>query len=104
MTEPSGGQRRLAAMPRLPRLLARALAVAFALAVSMSACSLGSVGIPATGPLVTVTMRGGMCAGGACDNSVILNRDGRVNATDVSIVRENQQVGGTVAPLTVPGL
>lgn len=65
-------------MPRLSRLLV----LAFALALSLGACSsIGSVGLPAaTGPLVTVTMRGGMCAAGACDNSVILDRDGRVHS------------------------
>ena len=63
-------------MPRQRRLLA----LAFAVALSLGACSLGSVGIPATGPLVTVTMRGGHCADGACDTSVILDRDGRVHS------------------------
>ena len=36
--------------------------------------------LPLTGPLVTIEMRGGLCAdGGVCDNSVILDRDGRVH-------------------------
>lgn len=65
-------------MPRLAWLIT--LAVAFA--VSLGACTaFGGIGLPAaTGPLVTVTMRGGMCAAGACDNSVILDRDGRVHS------------------------
>lgn len=31
-----------------------------------------------------------------------LNRDGRVNAQDTSIVRNNQQTGGIVAPINAP--
>lgn len=63
-------------MPRLTWLLV------LASALSLGACNaIGGVGLPAaTGPLVTVTMRGGMCADGACDNSVILDRDGRVHS------------------------
>lgn len=59
---------------------ARLLVLAFAL--SLGACNAtGGIGLPAaTGPLVTVTMRGGMCAQGACDNSVVLERDGTVHA------------------------
>lgn len=39
----------------------------------------GNVNLPGTGPLVTVSMRGGMCMDGPCDRSVILERDGRVH-------------------------
>ena len=39
-----------------------------------------NVPVPLAGPLVTVEMRGGMCPAGACDSSVILERDGRVHA------------------------
>lgn len=57
------------------------LAAWFVAALSLGACSsTGSVLLPATGPLVTVTMRGGMCAEGACNNGVILERDGRVRS------------------------
>jgi hypothetical protein len=38
------------------------------------------VPVQQTGPLVTVEMLGGLCPAGACDNSVILERDGRVHA------------------------
>jgi len=68
------------------RLRARLIRLAMLLSIvavagTLGACSsLGSLGVPAaTGPLLTVTMRGGMCADGACDNSVILDRDGRVH-------------------------
>jgi hypothetical protein len=64
-----------------PRHAIRAIALAFAAAVALSACgAVGSVNLPGTGPLVTVEMRGGMCQQGACDNSVILERDGRAHA------------------------
>lgn len=58
-----------------------ALLVALVTALlSLAACnSTGTTLLPGTGPLLTVTMRGGMCAAGACDNSVILDRDGRVH-------------------------
>ncbi|MEO8273972.1 MAG: hypothetical protein ABI620_07885 [Chloroflexota bacterium] len=49
--------------------------------LALAACdSLGGVVIPETGPLVTVSMHGGECVGGPCDNSVILDRDGTVHA------------------------
>ena len=49
-------------------------------ALGLIGCST-NVPLPLIGPLLTVEMRGGLCAdGGACDNSVILDRDGRVHA------------------------
>ncbi len=51
-----------------------------AVAVLAACNSLGGIAVPATGPLLTVTARGGECAGGPCDNSVILDRDGTVHA------------------------
>jgi hypothetical protein len=61
--------------------LAMLLSIAVAAGGTLGACSsIGSGGLLATGPLVTVTMRGGMCAGGACDNSVNLDRDGTVRS------------------------
>jgi hypothetical protein len=57
------------------RLLPGLLLIALALA----ACSSG-IGVPVTGagPLLTVSTRGGMCPAGACGQTVILERDGRV--------------------------
>ncbi len=50
-------------------------------AFGLAGCSSGvGVPIPGTGPLVTVEMQGGMCPDDMCgDNSVILERDGRVH-------------------------
>jgi hypothetical protein len=64
------------------RRLASLLVATIALAVALGACQATGGGIvPGTGPLVTVQMRGGMCAdGGVCESSVILERDGRVHA------------------------
>lgn len=70
------------------RLRARLIRVAMLLSVVTVASSLGACGsvatrelIPGTGPLVTVQMRGGMCAdGGMCDSSVLLERDGRAHS------------------------
>jgi hypothetical protein len=50
-----------------------------AAALALAGCST-NVPIPVVGPLVTVEIRGGMCPAGACDDSVILERDGRVHA------------------------
>ncbi len=66
-------------MPASRRVL---LAVAFLLAtVALAACS-GSTGVqlPGTGPLLTVTTRGGECPAGACGQSVVVERDGKVHA------------------------
>ena len=51
-----------------------------AIAASLLACNGTSIQLPGTGPLVTVTTRGGMCPEGPCGGSVILERDGRVHA------------------------
>lgn len=47
--------------------------------VGLSACDAASSFLPGTGPLVTVTTRGGECPDGPCGDSVILDRDGRVH-------------------------
>lgn len=46
-----------------------------------SACSPGlSTALPlATGPLVTVETRGGLCADGPCGTTIVIERDGRVH-------------------------
>jgi len=68
-------------MPRA-RHLHRALAAAIGVIVlgALAACSGSPVQLPGTGPLVTVTTRGGLCPEGPCGQSVILERDGRVHA------------------------
>ena len=83
LAEPICGGRRLAAMQPVSgsRLFVRLgtfwLVVA---ALALTGCSTLAPQ-PLAGPLVTVEMRGGLCPdGGICDNSVILERDGRVHA------------------------
>ena len=62
-------------MPVVHRLL-----LALLIAV-VGACSNGGVVAPApTGPLVTVTTRGGECPAGACGQVVIVERDGHVHS------------------------
>lgn len=68
---------RLAAMQRPWRLDRRLAALLFT--VLLAACNGASV-LPVTGPLVTVTMHGGLCATVPCDSSVILDADGHVHA------------------------
>jgi hypothetical protein len=49
--------------------------------VTLAGCSSGAnVPLPGVGPLVTVQMRGGMCPDGMCDQTVTLERDGRVHS------------------------
>jgi hypothetical protein len=49
-------------------------------ALALTGCST-NVPIAVVGPLLTVETRGGLCAdAGVCDNTVILDRDGRVHA------------------------
>lgn len=73
------GSRRLAVVRVLNRLLP-AIIGAIAVATLAGCSNGGSVQLPGTGPLVTVTMRGGDCPAGTCEQSVILERDGRVHA------------------------
>jgi hypothetical protein len=66
------------------RLIRLALLLSvFAVAASVGACNAPATNeiLPLTGPLVTVQMRGGLCPEGACDSSVIVERDGRVRST-----------------------
>jgi hypothetical protein len=73
--EPAPPARRLAAMPAARLLLVGLLALA------LSACTmLGGFGAPGTGPLVTVSTRGGMCVNGPCGDTVVLDHDGTVHA------------------------
>jgi hypothetical protein len=58
--------------------LARVIAVTVVLSCLVAACD-WSTGPTAPGALVTVELRGGMCAGGPCDTMVILDHDGRVH-------------------------
>jgi hypothetical protein len=52
-----------------------------AAAIVLAGCNSAiNVPVPVSGPLLTVEMRGGMCPAGVCDNTVILDRDGRVHA------------------------
>ena len=46
----------------------------------LAACSQAPA-LPASGPLVTVTSRGGECLQGPCGSSTVIERDGRVHLT-----------------------
>jgi hypothetical protein len=58
-------------------LLFSAIASLGALAGCDAAANLG---VPGTGPLLTVSLEGGMCMDGPCDSAVMLERDGRVHS------------------------
>jgi hypothetical protein len=58
------------------------LAVTVAIAGLVAACSSAPPPVPspaATGPLVSIETRGGMCVGGPCGGTVLVDRDGRVH-------------------------
>ena len=59
------------------------LSVVAMASVSLAACGTSATTteiLPGTGPIVTVQMRGGLCPEGMCDNTVVLERDGRVHS------------------------
>jgi hypothetical protein len=56
--------------------------VALGAALLIAAACNAAVMLPGTGPLVTVQMRGGLCAAGSCDRMVTLERDGRVHSAE----------------------
>lgn len=60
------------------RFVARLGILWLVVAAALTGCSVNAP-MPFGGPLVTVETRGGLCAAGACGNSVILDRDGRVH-------------------------
>ncbi len=65
-------------MPAGRRVLVLAASLVFVFA--LAACQGSPVQLPGSGPLLTVTMRGGECPAGACEQSVIVERDGTVHA------------------------
>jgi hypothetical protein len=62
----------------------RRLTVLVVLAALVAACqSIPAVGsiVPGSGPLVSVTVRGGECPEGPCGSTTVIERDGRVHQT-----------------------
>jgi hypothetical protein len=56
------------------------LALTLAVAGLVAACASVPLPIPvATGPLLTIETRGGLCVGGPCGTTVFMERDGRVH-------------------------
>jgi hypothetical protein len=71
-----------------------------AAAFVVGACSFISQPQPATGPLVTVSTRGGECFNGPCARSVILDRSGTVHSAAKPPNELGQVPAGTMAVLT----
>ena len=70
----------------MPNLTRPVLPVLFLLATLLAACQsipgAASIGpVIGTGPLLTLTVRGGECPEGACGNTSVIERDGRVHQT-----------------------
>jgi hypothetical protein len=67
---------------RLPARRLVLFAVLTAIAVLVSGCGILPGGPqPVSGPLVTVSTRGGECPAGACESTIVVERDGRIHAT-----------------------
>lgn len=81
--EPSGAGRRPAAMSTLTRspILAVLILLVALVTVGCSALAEASILPQLSGPLVTVTTRGGECIDGPCGGTVAIERDGRVHRT-----------------------
>jgi hypothetical protein len=86
--EPAGGTRRPAGMSkparsRVPRISLAVLAVTV-LALALVGCGspVASLLPESSGPLVTVTTRGGECMDGPCGSVVVIERDGTVHTDD----------------------
>ncbi len=80
--EPAGSPRRPVAMPTTRSGWTIVLAASLlAVALGASACTSGiSVPLPvATGALVTVETRGGLCLDGPCGTTIVIERNGRVH-------------------------
>ena len=76
----------------------RLVVVLAVLAATGAACqSIPAVAslIPSAGPLVSVTVHGGECAGGPCGSTTVIERDGRVHQT-APVPAELGRIGGDV--------
>src|SRR5687768_2510035 len=60
------------------------LAMTTSLAACQSIPAVASI-VPAAGPLVTITTRGGDCPEGACESETVVERDGRLHMTKPEI-------------------
>ena len=83
---------------RLPILSILVVAIA-SLAAGCSALSSASILPQFTGPLVTVTTRGGECLDGPCGGTVVIERDGRVHQTAPTEVENGQLPDDVLAAL-----
>jgi hypothetical protein len=67
-------------MPNKMRSLLALMTLALVTAAGCSPAAIASL-VPAAGPLVTVTTRGGECLDGPCGNTIAIERDGTVRQT-----------------------
>ena len=83
--EPAAARCRPAGMSTPARSLV-SIALAASLAVVLSACgsAVASLLPEPSGPLVTVTSRGGECIDGPCGSVVVIERDGTVRSDDAA--------------------
>jgi hypothetical protein len=69
------------------------------LASTIAACNVLPGAVPASGPLVTVSTRGGECLAGMCESQVVIERDGRIHAIKPAAKELGQVSGAALAAL-----
>jgi hypothetical protein len=78
--EPASGGYRRGAMHKAPGRSVLVVALAVFATVTI-ACNVLPGAVPtASGPLVTVSKRGGECPAGMCESQIVIERDGRIHA------------------------
>jgi hypothetical protein len=79
----------------MPKQLRGLAAVALVLAVALASCqSIPASLVPAAGPLVTITVRGGECVNGPCGGTTVIERDGRAHET-APVIKELGRISDT---------
>jgi hypothetical protein len=87
-------------MPKhLRGLVAAALVLASVVAGCQSMPELASLAPVASGPLVTITVRGGHCVDGPCGGTTVIERDGRAHETTPEVRERGRLSSTTLAAL-----
>ena len=79
--------------------MASLLLVSTLVAACQSIPAVGSLGPLGSGPLVSVTVRGGDCPEGACGGTTVIEHDGRVHRTAPAAAELGGIPGDVLAPL-----
>jgi hypothetical protein len=81
------------------RALAAVVVIASGLLAACQSIPVVASLVPAAGPLVTVTVRGGECVNGPCGGSTVIERDGRIHQTEPAAADLGQVPNDVLAAL-----